>query len=34
MEKGIQNADVVACKLKPALIRATNYKLEVARKEQ
>ncbi len=34
IEKGIRNADAVACKLGPALIRATNQKLEVAREER
>ena len=34
MEKSIQNADTVARKLGPALIRAINYRLEVAREEQ
>lgn len=34
MAKSIQNTDAVACKLRPALIKATNYKLEVTRKEQ
>ena len=34
IEKGIQNADVVAHKLRPASIKATNHRLEVAREEQ
>ena len=34
MKRGIRNADTVAYKLKPALIRATNEKLEVTRKER
>ena len=33
MEKSIQNADVVTCKLGPALIRAINHKLEVAKED-
>ena len=33
MEKGIQNADTVAYKLRRALIRAINHKLKVARKK-
>ena len=33
MEKGIKNAETIACKLRPALIRATNNRLEVAREE-
>ena len=34
MKKGIQNADRVIHKLGPALIKATNHKLEIAREEQ
>ena len=34
MEKGIKNADTVVCKLGPALTRATNDKLEVAKEER
>ena len=34
MEKGIQNADAIACKLRSASIRVTNYRLEVIRKKQ
>ena len=30
MDKDIRNADAVARKLKPALTRAINYRLEVA----
>ena len=33
MKKGIQNVDAVARKLRPALIRATNHRLKVAREE-
>ena len=33
MEKDIKNADAVACKLKLASIKATNYRLEIAKKE-
>ena len=32
--KSIRNADAVACKLRPVLTRATNHRLEVARKKQ
>ena len=31
--KGIRNADAVACKLGPALIKVTNLRLEVAKEE-
>ena len=34
MAKGIRNTDAVAYKFRPTLTKATNYKLEVARKEQ
>ena len=34
MEKGIRNADAVACKLRPASIQAINDKLEVAREQR
>ena len=34
MRKSIQNADIVAHKLGPASIRATNHRLEVAREKQ
>ncbi len=34
MEKGIRNVDAVARKLGPALTRATNQRLEVAREER
>ncbi len=34
MEKDIKNTDAVACKLRPALTRATNQNLEVAREEK
>ena len=34
IEKSIRNVDVFACKLGPALIRATNQKLEVTREER
>ena len=34
MEKDIQNADTVVCKLGPALIRVTNHRLEVAREKK
>ena len=34
MEKGIRNADAVACKLGPASTRATNDRLEAAREER
>ena len=34
MEKDIRNADVVTCKLRPALIKITNHKLEIAREER
>ena len=34
MKKSIQNADAVACKLRPALIKATNHSLKVTRKKQ
>lgn len=33
MEKGIRNANVIACKLGLALIRTIYYRLEVAKKE-
>ena len=33
MEKGIQNENKVACKLRLASIKATNYSLEVAREK-
>ena len=33
IEKDIQNADAVTRKLGPTLIRATNHRLEVARKD-
>ena len=32
MDKGIRNADAVARKLKPALTRAINHRLEIASK--
>ena len=31
--KGIRNADAVACKFRPASIKATNLRLEVAKEE-
>ena len=34
MEKDIQNANAVACKLGSALIKVINYRLKVVRKEQ
>ena len=34
MEKDIRNIDIVTCKLKPTLIRATNQRLEVTRDEK
>ncbi len=34
MEKGIRNAGAVAHKLRPALTRTTNQKLEVAKEER
>ena len=34
MEKDIQNVNVVARKLEPALIKVTNYRLEVVREKQ
>ena len=34
MEKDIKNADAVARKLGPALTRATNNRLKVAREER
>lgn len=34
MDKGEGNANVVACKLGPALKRATNHKLEVTNKKR
>ncbi len=34
MEKGIRNVDVVARKFGPALTRATNQRLEIAKKEE
>ena len=34
MEKSIRNVNAIAYKLGPALTRATNEKLEVARKER
>ena len=34
MEQGIRNADAIARKLRPASIKATNQRLEVARKER
>ena len=34
MDKGIKNADTVACKLGPALTKAINHKLEIASKER
>ena len=33
IEKGIQNADAVILKLRLALIRATNHRLEVLREK-
>ena len=33
MEKGIRNIDAVAQKQRPALIQATNHRLQVAREE-
>lgn len=34
MEKSIQTGKAVACKLKPALIKAINYKLKNIKKEK
>ena len=34
IEKGIKNADAISCKLGPASTRATNNRLEVARKKR
>ena len=34
MKKGVQNPNTVACKLKLALTKASNYRLEVAREEK
>ena len=34
MEKDVQNTDAVARKLGPALIRATNYRLEIVRNKR
>lgn len=34
IEKGIKNIDAVTYKLKPALTRVTNHKLEVASKKK
>lgn len=34
MDKGIKNANAVACKLRSALTKATNHRLEVASKER
>ena len=34
MKKGIKNADAIACKLGPVLIKVTNDRLEVAREEK
>lgn len=34
MKKGIQNADVVACRLEPALTKVTNLRKKEARKKQ
>ena len=34
MEKGIGNVSVIACKLVPALMKVTNNRLEVAKKER
>ena len=34
MKKDIRNTDVIPGKLRPALIRATNHRLKVAREEQ
>lgn len=34
IEKDIRNIDIIARKLGPALIRATNYKLEIAKEER
>lgn len=34
MKKDIRNADAIACKLGPASKRATNNRLEIARKER
>lgn len=34
MAKSIQNADFVAYKLKPSLIKATNYKVKVVKEKQ
>ena len=34
MEKDTQNANVIACKLRPALIKVTNHRLEDAKQEQ
>ena len=34
MQKDIKNADTIACKFGPALIRATNNRLEIPSKER
>ena len=34
IEKGIQNADAVACKLKPALTKTTNLRRKEVRKSK
>ena len=34
MEKGIQNADAIACKLKPASTKTTNLRRKEVRKKQ
>lgn len=34
MAKSIRNINAVACKLRPALTRATNHILEIAREKQ
>ena len=33
MENNIKNVDAIVYKLRPALTKATNYRLEVAEKE-
>ena len=30
MDKNIKNADIIACKFGPVLIRATNHRFEIA----
>lgn len=34
MKKSIKNINTIVCKLKPALIKVTNNRLEVAKKER